>query len=175
MSQEEFARMLGLSREGYGNYERGQRQMGILAVQKIRQKTNIDPLTLEETTSGEKLAVLASSDQATFRRNWLKELQKLRAEIVSAREAFDQKSFSIIRRRLQYFREIVFMSSLITVLLRLYAPELYLQPIDPAAKIDWSLLISFPAMTVLMPFQIFYFARFLRWHRTRKTERGQLT
>lgn len=168
LTQKEFAQMLDLSREGYANYELGKREMGIITLRDIRIETQMDPLVPDPVGFRPELAPLPGRGAKTYLPAWVTRVLSHRDRAIAAREAFDQEMLSAFGRRLKSIREAVFTSCTIAAALRLYVPEFYWSRFDPATQIDWSLLIGFGTSMLLLPFQMWYMARFLYWmHRRR--------
>lgn len=162
LTQKEFSELLGLSREGYANYELGKREMGITVARDIREKMKIDQLA--PNSEADRLVPVPAV--APMRPGWVRSLSLYRAKIIAAREAFELERFSSFRRRLHSVRDTVFVSSTITVWLRLEVPDFALHRMDATTQIDWALLLSFLIAAVLLPFQGLYMGRFIFWMRT---------
>ena len=165
LSQSEFAELLDLSREGYANYERGQREMGITVARRVRQKMDIDLLVHDRDADPVEECSMLRQAGAT-KPGWVKAPLRLRARIIARRAAFDLETFSACRRRLHSVREIAFSSATIMTALRLLAPDFGLHGVAAAAQIDWALLLGFTIMSCLLPFQALYFGRFIYWMRS---------
>lgn len=65
---------------------------------------------------------------------------RLRARIIASRESFDLEQFTAFRRRLHSIRDVVLVSSTITVWLRLIAPDFGWHGQGVEAQVDWARL-----------------------------------
>lgn len=164
LSQEEFAKLLNLSREGYSNYEHGKRSMSIVVAHDCLQKFHVNLLTpdIEQLHS---MPLPTEEAPIPSRLAWLDTLSSLRARLIKAREAFDAQHYSASRLRLHSMRDAVFTGAAATLWLRLTIPEFGWHGIGSETNIDWALLTSFGLACVLLPFQGLYIGRFVRWAR----------
>ncbi|WP_083392792.1 helix-turn-helix domain-containing protein [Rhodobacter xanthinilyticus] len=172
LTQAEFAELLDLSREGYANYELGKREMGITVARDVRHKMQVDLLAPDTEADHSRSAPLPHEAEVERSPKWLTALMDLRVRLIAAREAFDREQFTALRRRLHSIRDVAFVSSTITVWLRLVAPEFGWHRVDAVAQIDWALLLGFAMAALLLPFQGWYIGRFFYWmHATPRCQR----
>lgn len=165
LTQAELAKMLGLSREGYANYERGVREMGVLTEWRIRDRMKTDPWTLEELDDAQG-PTDPPTEPGPSVGMWRKAVQ-WRASLIAARETFDQENFSVVRQRLHNLRDVVVLAAAVALICNETLPDFGPQPMHAGGKINWSLLFSYSTAMVLTPFQVLYIFRFACWGRRR--------
>lgn len=168
MTQVELARSLNLSREGYSNYERGEREMSILTLRAFVRKTNGNPLELKNAR------VLANVISKNVVQDWAKrsscrkpifwrQMKEVRAQVLIARSIYDQQQYSALGRKFRNTGEFIFTCCTFAIWLRLLLPDINAGSNVYTGHENSELIIAFMGFAILFPFQCKYFFAFWRW------------
>lgn len=177
LSQEDLAKILGVRRETYGYYERGSRQIGILDIIKIRAVFGKDPL---ESVSP--LKCNAPNDRefeqgdprkaVTVRRRLPQRMLEFCRNLRSLARRFENEVFSNFGRRWISASSTVYFGMTLAACMRLMVVKLDLHFATPPSSVDWALLFSFGVALCLLPSQITYIVKFVKWRRAHVIERA---
>ena len=167
-SQQELAGFLGISRETVGHYERGKREPGSLVVLDISRLTSVNVTEIVLLNRPRRKAVVQPSAQTSLdpaRSSWFRQCLEARQKLVCARQQFEREVYSVVARRWNEAHSGLFFGAAIAYLLRVGAIEFGFPFGTSAGSIDWTLIISFCTMALLLPFQVIDTAKFYLWYR----------
>jgi len=162
LSQEQFAEKLKLSREGYANYERGKREMGVLVARRIRLLTHFDPIAAPDR---QKLDLVDNINVAKNRNtvNARGSFIELGARTVSEFRKFENETITTRVRFFLTLRENASVALGIFINLTLYFDDPSSGGNLIVSANGFILVLSFVMATLLMTSQVIHVCRFVRW------------
>ena len=176
LTQAEIGELIGVRRETYAKCENGQRQLKALELLTIRNALGEDPFECADLLQDKPVWAprpLARRKQQrgakAIASSWSLRMAEFRSGVITMREKFELERYSAWGRRRNAVTSTAFCIAAFAACIRMLTMEFDLPFAAPPGAVDWSLLISFVATVVLMPFQLAFFAKFAIWYKGQAT------